>query len=110
MIDARADLAGAVAEIQANVATLTSSLTAALPGISLSIVDIAKLQAVSKSTVYREPWRLPQFGQKPDASAVPARWLVATYLSWMQIPEATRRRDWELMPAKQRRAIKANVA
>lgn len=102
MIDPRQDLCGAIEEIQHEVFSMSSSLKAAIPSLKMSIADIAKAQGVSKSTVYREKWRMPGFG-KPDAGASPVEFWLSSYIAWMAVPEAKRRSEWETMSFSERK-------
>ena len=104
MIDARSDLAGAINELNAKLGAQDESLRLLLGEIVVTLGDIAKRQCVSRTTLYREPWRLPGFGKKPDKES-PKGWYLSTYKAWIETPEDERRRRWELMPLRERRKM-----
>lgn len=106
MIDARQDLAGAVNELVAKVLSQENSLRLLLGEIIITTGEIAKRQGVSRSTFYREPWRLPNYGRKPDQES-PKGWFLSAYKAWIDIPEEERRKNWELMSYRERRKLGA---
>lgn len=105
MTDPRKDLAGAVGECQLLMATLAESFLAAVPSMSVSVADIAKMEGVSTATICRQPWRLPGFGIAPDASPYPARFWLSTYLAWAKRPLEERRAEWETMPRREKQKL-----
>lgn len=107
MTDARKDFAGAVNECNANLQSIAESLRLVIGEITLSMADIGKRQSVSRTTLSREPWRVPGFGAGCDAGKSPWRCYASTYAKWMAIPEAQRRTEWDLMPLHERRKIRA---
>lgn len=106
MIDARSDLAGAVNELAAKIRSQEDSLRLLLGELIITVGEIAKRQGVSRTTFYREPWRLPNYGRKPDQES-PKGWYLSTYKAWMEIPAEERQRRWELMPLRERRKLGA---
>jgi predicted DNA-binding transcriptional regulator AlpA len=106
MVDARADLAGAVNELVAKLVSQENSLRLLLGEIIITVGEIAKRQGVSRTTFYREPWRLPNYGKKPDQES-PKGWYLSTYKAWMEIPAEERQKRWELMPTRERRKLGA---
>jgi hypothetical protein len=104
MIDARTDLAGAINELNSRFANQDDSLRLLLGELVITLADIAKKQSVSRTTLYREPWRLPGFGKKPDRES-PKGWYLSTYKAWVEIPEQERKKRWELMPIRERRKL-----
>jgi len=109
MIDARDNMAGAVNEQGALLHSLAESLRIALGELTLSLADIGQRQSVSRTTLAREPWRVPGFGASCDASSRPWRCYASTYAAWMAIPENKRRTDWDLLPVRERRKVRATA-
>jgi len=70
----------------------------------LTIADIAKREGVSNSTIYREPWRLPNYGQS-DFSTGRRRWKLRTYVQWIEKDDQTRERDWYNMRPQDREKL-----
>ena len=105
MIDPAENLIGAIREIQHVTFSMAESLKAAIPAVRLTIADIAKRQGVSKSTIYREAWRMPGFG-KPDAGDSPVEFWLSSYITWMAIPIEQHRSVWETMSRKEQQSVK----
>ncbi|MDD5305122.1 MAG: hypothetical protein PHS14_18645 [Elusimicrobia bacterium] len=51
---------------------------------------------IGRNYFVSKPWRIPRFG------AGIGRYTLSEYRSWLDIPEAVRRRDWEAKPEKER--------
>lgn len=107
MTDARADLAGAMNEMNARLTSIDNSLRFILGELTLNLAQIARRQQVSRTQVSREPWRIPGFGASCDAGKLPWSCYISTYIAWMEIPEAKRREQWDLMSVKERRKVRA---
>lgn len=109
MIDARSDMAGALNEALERLLRLENAMVSVLETGKVSLSDVSKKQGVSRSTLLRQPWRMPGFGV-PDAGNSPRRWWLKTYETWISIPEIERRTKWDLMPVRERRKLKAYTA
>lgn len=101
-MDARIDLAGAINELLAVQMEIKRRVDALYEEATLSISDIASRQGVTVQSLYSFPWKLPNFGV-PDHGKSPKRWRLSTYISFMAIPEAERRRIWDTMSLAERK-------
>ena len=70
----------------------------------LTIQDIADREGVSKSQLYKEPWRFPNFGQSDFASGR-KRWKLKTYCKWIERADHVRRAEWNRMKLSDREKI-----
>jgi hypothetical protein len=66
-----------------------------------SVKDLAGRFGCTPQTLYKSPWRLPNFG-KADITG-PDRWRGSTCDMWYARPEADRRREWEEAGSEERR-------
>jgi len=71
---------------------------------SLTIDDLSERYHLSRSSLDRAPWRLPNFG-KADTGEFPKRWWLSTVEAWESIPEIDRKSRWELMSAKEKHQV-----
>ncbi len=70
----------------------------------LTIADIAKREGVSKATLYKEPWRFPNFGQS-DFATGKRRWRLKTYCKWTERDDFAREQEWNSMRLTDRERI-----
>lgn len=83
---------------------LLSDLIAIIGEPVLSISDIADREGISKSMLYREPWRMPNYGQS-DFVTGRRRWKLQSYRDWVERDEEDREREWNLMTIEDREKI-----
>ena len=107
MTDARQDLNGAVNEHGALLQALAESLRIILGELTLSLAEIARRENLSRSQLDRSPWLISGFGAACDASKRPWRCYISTYMAWAAIPAEQRRKDWDLMPLRERRKVRS---
>lgn len=60
---------------------------------------------ISKSKIYDSPWLLPNFGIS-DYTSGKKRWKWETWVSWNNRDEATRKKEWDLLPHKTKEQIR----
>jgi len=83
---------------------LLSDLLAIIGEPVLSFSDIAEREGISKSMLYKEPWRLPNYGQS-DFSTGNRRWKLQSYLKWSERDQEQREKEWNLMTTEDREKI-----
>ena len=107
MIDAHENLAEAVNDIAKASIRQDQTLRYLLDEYTITLAGIARRQNVSRTQLYREPWRVPNFGGNPDASTSPKEWYLSTYMAWIRTPEEERRKQWDSMSVKDKKKVRA---
>jgi len=69
----------------------------------ITVQDIAKRQGCSAAYLYQHPWLLPFFGRRTTARG----WTVQEYKSWYGESMDTRKMQWDMLDAAERRQILA---
>lgn len=112
-MSAAADLVGTIDAMDKRLARVEECLAAIMHKVGadepLTVAEIAARQGLSAGSIYRTPWRLPNFG-RPDYGEGVKRWRPETWEAWKLRPEYERRREWEEMTAKERREVMGRSA
>ena len=91
-VPALKELLAKVDELQATVSMLTNMLDISH---TLTVTDIAKLEGVSRSSLYGDQrYLLPRFGESGYPTGA-TRWDREEYMEWRKIPAAERKRMME---------------
>lgn len=69
---------------------------------------IAKNQGVSKSTIEKQPWRVPDFGRSPTSHR-PLTYRYADYIEWMRVDLSSHLADWDALKYRERQRARRAV-
>ena len=76
---------------------------------TVDINDLARRIGCGKSTLYKTPWELPNYG-RPDFGEGVMRWWKATADAWYSKSTIERRAAWEAMSADERARVQGRAA